>query len=173
MKIGNKVIEYSVYAKLNGVLSHIGETSSLQLPSFENMTDTIKGAGIMGEIDFPTTGQVGAMAFVANFRNTTKELVQLYAPKAQEIEVRWLIDKLDKGSNVITKEAHKVFMTGMPKKFDPGKLEKNNAQESSYEMEVMYYNYTIDGMSILEIDKLNNVFVINGVDYMKDVRDAL
>ncbi len=173
MKIGNKVIEYSVYAKFDGVLFFVGDTTEITLPSIENLTDKISGAGILGEIDMPVTGQVGAMEFSMGFRNTTLSLAKLYAPGVQEVEVRWLVDQVDKGSGVVTKQAHKAFIRGMSKKMDEGKVQKNNSMDSSYSMEVLYYNRTLGGRSVLEIDKLNNVFAVDGVDYMKDVRDAL
>ena len=47
MKIGNKVINYSIYASSK----KIGDTSSVELPEIEFLTDSIKGAGLIGEID--------------------------------------------------------------------------------------------------------------------------
>lgn len=173
MKIGNKVIDYSVFAKFDNKKEHVEDTTSLQLPSMENLTDSIKGAGIMGEIDWPTLAQVGALTFAASFRNSNKKAALLYAPMLQEIEVRWVVDKYDSSNNKIGLTAHKAFLKGMPKKLDSGKIETNVAQEGSFEMEVVYYNHMIDGVSILEIDKFNYVFKVNGVDYAKSIRDAL
>lgn len=173
MKIGNKVINYSVFGKIDGYKKEIGETSSLQLPSFENLSDTIKGAGIIGEIDWPTLAQVGSLNFSATFRNVTDKAIKLYIPKLQEVEVRWVIDKYDSNSNRIGIETHKVFLKGLPKKLDIGKVEVNASQESTVEMSIVYYNHIIDGVSALEIDKLNYVFKVNGVDYAREIREAL
>jgi len=173
MKIGNKVINYSVYGKLDGNNKYLADTTSLQLPSMENLTDTIKGAGIMGEIDWPTLAQVGSLSFSATFRNITREAVKLYIPKVQDIEVRWVVDKFDSANNKIGIESHKVFIKGMPKKLDIGKVEVNSSQDSSIDIEVMYYNHIIDGKSAVEVDKLNYVFKVDGTDYSKQIRDAL
>ena len=40
-------------------------------------------------------------------------------------------------------------------------------------LEVAYYKYIQDGETLIEIDKLNNVFLVNGVDYGQAVRDNL
>jgi P2 family phage contractile tail tube protein len=173
MKIGNKVINYSVYAKIDNKTKYIQDTTNLQMPSFENLTDSIKGAGILGEIDFPTLAQVGSLSFATTFRNITSDEIMLYIPKAQDIEVRWAIDKYDSTNNKIGIESHKAFIKGVPKKFEAGKIEPNASQESTIELEVLYYSHLIDGKTVLEVDKLNNVFKVNGVDYASDIRGAL
>jgi P2 family phage contractile tail tube protein len=173
MKIGNKVINYSVFGKIDGNKKDIGETTSLQLPSLESLTDTIKGAGIIGEIDWPTLSQIGSMTFAATFRNVTDKAIKLYIPQLQEIEVRWVIDKYDSNNNTIGIEAHKVFIKGLPKKLDIGKVEVNSSQEASLELETIYYNHIIDGVSVIEVDKLNYVLKIGGQDYARQIREAL
>ena len=42
---------------------------------------------------------------------------------------------------------------------------------SSVTMTLGYYKIALDGETVLEIDKLNNVFVVNGDDVLKEVRD--
>ena len=67
----------------------------------------------------------------------------------------------------------KVFITGVNKKYDPGKIENQTTMDGSIEFEVLRYRQIIDGKETLLIDKLNNIFKINGIDYMEKVRAAL
>lgn len=172
-KIGNKVINYSVYGKIEGKLKYLQDTSNCQLPSVETLSDTIKGAGIMGEIDFPSYCQVGSMVFTPGHRIDGEDAAVLFAPGMQEFEVRWVIDRLDSSNIQIGLDAHKAIIKGIPKKYDPGRVEAGTTQDGSNDYEVLYYKKIVNGKTILEIDKLNNVFKIAGVDYAAAIRAAL
>jgi hypothetical protein len=164
-KIANKVINYNIYGKISGSMRLVDNTTKCQLPSIEYATDTIKGAGILGEIDFPSLSNIGPMAFSADARVDSKQLAQLSAPQLQEYEVRWSVEKFDSASGRIKPEIHKAILKGMPKKYDGGAVETGASQESSIEIEVLYYKRVIDGEVILEVDKLNQILKIGGVDY--------
>ena len=172
-KIRNKTIQYSVYNRDSGKPKLVGDTSSYTRPSIEALTDTVKGAGLMGEIDLPTLGQIGSMECELAFNKTNTEFIQLAAPKAHKIEVRWVTDILDSAKASIGIEANKEIMTVIPKTAELGDIESNETNEATITFEVLYYQYIVAGKSVLEIDKLNNVYKVNGVDYTAKIRSAL
>jgi P2 family phage contractile tail tube protein len=173
MKIANKTIAYNVYAKVAGKQKQIGETTDLQLPSVELMTDTLKGAGILGEIDWPSLAQPGSMTFAANFRVTGVDAVAISAPGLQEFEIRWVIDKFDTNNVKVGIEAHKAFIKCVTKKHDGGKLEPASGMDGSNEYEVFYFRRIIDGVEVLLIDKFNYIYKVNGVNYTSAITAAL
>ena len=173
MKIRNKTIQYSVYNRDSGKAKFVGDTSSYARPSIENMTDTIKGAGLMGEIDLPTLGQLGSMECELSFNKTSTEYVELIAPVAHKIEIRWVTDVLDSSNAKVGIEANKEFLTVIPKQAELGDIESNETNEATITFEVLYYQYLVAGKAVLEIDKLNNVYKVNGKDYSAQIRNAL
>ena len=173
MKLGNKVINYNIYAKIADQRKQIANTTNAQLPSIENLSETIKGAGIMGEIDWPTLAAPGAMTFTFNARVSGEDQISIAAPKLQEIEVRFAVEKYDTNGVAVGVEAHKAVLKCLPKKCDPGKLEPGSPQDVSNEYSVIYYKHTIDGTTMLEVDSLNYIYIVHGVDYAKDIRAAL
>jgi len=64
-------------------------------------------------------------------------------------------------------------MKVLPLSLSPGKLEKNKPQDSELEFTVTYYKLEVDGKVIYEVDPLNCVCVVNGKDYLADVRRNL
>lgn len=146
-------------------MSLVDNTTKCQLPSLEYPTDTLKGSGIMGEIDFPSSSNINSMTFSADARVDSKQLAQLSAPNLQEYEVRWSIERFDTSSGKIRPEVHKAVIKGFPKKYDAGSIEAGASQDSAIEIEAVYYKRVIDGEVILEVDKLNQVLKIAGVDY--------
>lgn len=171
-KYANKTVNYNIYGKITGKMKLIGETTNCQLPSLDYQTDSLKGAGIMGEIDMPSPSP-GSMAFSAGIRVSTADSASLGAPTVQELEVRWVTDQLDSSKMKIGTDAHKAVVKGIPKKFDPGKVEAGAAQDGSIEIEVLYYKETINGKTVIEVDKLNGKLIINGTDYYKAIADNL
>jgi phage tail tube protein FII len=61
----------------------------------------------------------------------------------------------------------------IPKKASLGKFDMGAGQDSSWEGEVVYLKFSIDGDAKVEIDKYNFICVINGEDMLADVRAGL
>lgn len=173
MNIGNKTIAFNLYGKIDDKLKPIREATDVQLPALEAVSDSVKGAGILGEIDWPSMAQPGSMTFVANFRTTGPDVIAISAPIQQEFEVRWVIDKFDSNNIKIGIESHKAFIKCVPKKHDSGKIEPAASMEGSNEYEVFYYRRIVDGKEVLLIDKFNYVYKVNGVDYTSQIMAAL
>jgi Bacteriophage tail tube protein len=171
LKVGNKVINFSIYNRNSGKATKIVDATGVQLPSVEHITDTIKGAGILGEVDFPTYYQPGAMTFTINVRVTSEQLAVLIA--AKELEIRWVTDAFDTNNLAVGTNSHKAFIKGMNKKFDEGKLEPGAAQDATLDYEVFSYKRIVNGKTILNIDKFNGIFEVNGTNLMKKVNAAL
>ncbi len=173
MIIGNKTIQYAIYDRTNGRPEFVMDTSSYKRPPLEMLTDTQKGAGIMGELDLPTLGQLGSMESELVYKKTNKKSVEMFAPKMHEIEVRWVSDALDSSNGSVKTEAHKEIIKYIPKKFELGDIEANTANEATLTIEIYYYQYIVNGEALIEIDKLNNVLKFLGVDYTSSIRQAL
>ena len=174
MKITNKTIDYKLKASdQNGIMRVIDDAADLQLPSIERLSDTIKGAGILGEIDLPSYGQFGSMALTINHRADNPHYSMLSRPGEIKFEVVWTNDTLDSSDMSLRIQQNKVFMTGFNKKYDPGKVENGAAGDGSSEYEIVYYRKIVNGVETRLIDKLNGKDVVNGKDYMDSSRAAL
>lgn len=173
-KITNKTINYALRAtNQNGSLELIDDSSDLSLPSIEKLSDTIKGAGIMGEIDLPTFGQLGSMVFAISNRADNAQYAMLSRPGQIKFEVAWVTDVFDSSNVNVGLQANKVFMTTINKKYEAGKIEVGAGADGTSEFEVIYYRKITDGREVLLIDKLNYKYVVNGIDYMDSLRAAL
>lgn len=173
-KITNKTIQYKLKATDQAnTLTLIDDSSDLQLPSIEKLTDTIKGSGIMGEIDLPSYGQIGPMTLTINNRADNAQYAMLSRPGEIKFEIVWAVDVFDSNSIRIGVQQHKVFITGVSKKYDMGKIDVNSGADGSSEFEVYYLRKIVDGKEVLLIDKFNYKYVVNGIDYMSELRTAL
>jgi len=173
MKIANKTIDYRIAAEFDGREKHLANTTEVSLPDIEPLSDSIKGAGIMGEIDWPSLGQIGSMKLSFTARVISALATKLNAPKAQRITIRWATETIDTTSMKSVIIPHKVIVVGVPKKYGQGKVEKGSAMDPNYEFEIFYFRELIDGKETMMIDKFNNVYKIDGVNYAEAIENAL
>lgn len=167
--IPEKLINFRVYEDGTDLLG----VADAELPSIEPMTDSVKGAGIAGEIDSPVLGQFGSMTLKLNWRTVTRPLLSLAQQKSHNLDLRGAIQVFNAASGEYIAKALKVVVRAIPKKTELGKLDVASGQDSSNEFEVVYIKIMLDGESMVEIDKYNYVCVIAGTDYLSAVRTAL
>jgi len=172
-KISTKTIMYSVYDKTSGKAKYVDDTTSYKRPDIEMLSDSFSGAGIMGELDLPTLGQLAGMEGELGFNKTNEKMVALFTPEVHTIETRWVTNVVNTATGAVTPQSNKEIVKLMPKKISLGEIENNNANESSMTYEILSYQYIIEGKTVIKIDKLNNVFIVNGIDYSKKIRDLL
>ena len=108
-----------------------------------------------------------------NFRSVTKAAIRLLEPRNHQIDLRASQQVWDSGAGRFKQSHVKHVLMVTPTKYSPGKLAPASPAESSGEYAVTYFATYIDGVKIMEIDILNFIFFVNGVDYLEDVRKAL
>ncbi len=163
------VINFAVYE--DGV-EHLG-MASVDLPDLTHLTQTISGAGIAGNIETVIKGHVDAMTMTLHFRTTTKNSIKLSAPGRHNIELRAAQQEEDPVSGTIKTVAVKHVFVVIPKADRGGSVAPAAPSDGSGEYSVRYWKTSIDGEVVREIDPINFIHTINGVDYLADVRKAL
>ncbi|SFA91551.1 hypothetical protein SAMN05216312_102215 [Cohnella sp. OV330] len=168
-QVPEKLTGFSAYRDGTDYLGVVDVT----LPSFEALTDTVRGAGIAGEIDSPAVGLFGSMTVTLNWRTVVAEGARLLAPKAHALDFRGNMQTYDIVTGQYNNVGVKVTLRAVPKKFDLGKFDANSTTDTSNDLEVIYIKVVVDTKSIVELDKYNYVYVVDGVDYMADIRKNL
>lgn len=167
--VPEKLINFRVYQDGDDLLG----ISDVTLPKLDSITETVKGAGLAGEIDDPTIGHFGSMELELNWRSLVKSNIVLAKPTGVHLDLRGACQGHDSAKNVLKTMPVKIVVEGTPKSTDLGKLDMGATTDTKNTIEVTYIKITVDGETVLEIDKFNYICVIGGVDYMADIRDAL
>lgn len=167
--VPEKLINFRVYQDGDDLLG----ISDVTLPKLDSITETVKGAGVAGEIDDPTIGHFGSMELELNWRSLVKSNIVLAKPTGVHLDLRGACQGHDSAKNVLKTMPVKIVVEGTPKSTDLGKLDMGATTDTKNTIEVTYIKITADGETVLEIDKFNYICVIDGVDYMADIRDAL
>lgn len=143
------------------------------LPDIAFLTQSITGAGIAGNVEAVLVGMTEAMTLGLEFRSVTDAAIKIMAPVKQHIELRVAEQMWDTVGVQKEIQADKYVMTIIPKSTKPGTVAPASAADTSGEYSVYYYAGYKDGKTLWEIDPFNYICVIDGVDYMEEVRKAL
>ena len=147
--------------------------ASVKLPDINQIIVVLEGAGIAGRVEVPVSGQLEPMEATINFSAYSPEVARLRSPGRHNIELRPAVQNEDsvKGELVIAGEKH--VMVIVPKNLSGATISPASKRETSLTGAVRYWAHYIEGKQIHEIDPLNHIFVIDGVDYGAPVRQAL
>ena len=168
--IPEKINDYNVY--LDGD-KMIGVAASATLPEANMKTSTVAGVGVNGELDSPTIGQFESMEQEIQFNTLYSSAMDMLNPlSVVNLTFRAAQQVYDKTGGYSFKGLRVVEM-GRVKKMNPGKIEKGEAMEATVTMELTYLLIEVDGEQLVEIDKLNGVYKVKGVDMLAGVRSLI
>ncbi len=169
MQIPELLTDFRVYSEGADLLG----VATVSLPSFDPETDEIRGAGIAGTIDTPALGQMKSMQVGLDFRTMTKATYTLQAPKIQKVNLYGSLQMMDGAAGTLKQIPCKIYIQGLPKKKELGKFDSGKKTETKIEFEIVYIKITLEGKDVVELDKLNYIYMVDGKDYLADVRPNL
>ena len=169
MIVPEKLIDFKVYE--NG--SDLIGVADVTLPSIEAATETIKGAGIAGEIDSPTIGHYKSMEVTINWRTLMKDNITLASPNGKHLDFRGSQQVYDSQSGKYSTVPIKCVVKCVPKKLELGKLESSTTVGNNNVFEIYYIKSTVDRKDVLEIDKYNYIAKFGDEDILTGVREDL
>lgn len=147
--------------------------SDVELPTFEAPTEDIKGPGIAGTISAPVNGHFNSMETKFNWRTILNKNISMAEPRAHHLDIRGDQQMYDSKTGEYKTCAIKAVVVGTPKSTELGKFDMGTTTGTANTLETSYVKVTVDGKTMLEVDKYNYVCVINGVDYLSASREAL
>ena len=163
------VINFAVY---EDSVEYVG-MAGVTLPNLAATVQTLSGAGIAGNVEVPVLGHYDVMSLTLNFRTTTEHSVRLSEPRRHNIDLRMAQQIEDTVAGEVKVQSIKHVLVVVPKTDTGGTVAPAAPTNGSGEYSVRYWATYIDGAKVREIDPLNFICEVNGVDYLADVRKAI
>ena len=163
------VINFAVY---EDSVEYVG-VAGVTLPNLAAIVQTLSGAGIAGNVEVPVLGHYDVMSLTLNFRTTTEHSVRLSEPRRHNIDLRMAQQIEDTVAGEVKVQSIKHVLVVVPKTDTGGTIAPAAPTNGSGEYSVRYWATYIDGAKVREIDPLNFICEVNGVDYLADVRKAI
>jgi P2 family phage contractile tail tube protein len=162
-------IDFAVY---EGSDEFVG-MASCKLPDKNQKVISMEGAGIGGTVEVPVIGHYDAMSMELDFRNYSARVARLREHRLHQSELRVSQQVEDQANGEKVSVPVKHVITGRPKSASGGTVAPAAPSDTKIVLAVRYWATYINGEKVDEIDQLNRVDVVNGVDYNADVRAAL
>ena len=147
--------------------------ANVDMPELTSSTTSITGTGLAGEIDAPVHGHFDSMEMTLNWRTPHTSGLRMVGGAVVALDIYGSIQSMDSGASEHVEEQIIVTVRGRAKSYAPGTFEARNTTDSSNTIEVHYIKVDIAGSTVVEIDKYNYKCVVNGVDFMAQVRQNL
>lgn len=169
-RVGTQTFE--TYINDEGSERWIG-ISSIDLPEFSFKAIDMAGAGILGDISFPVPGMTENLETTLHLRTLQPEIFKMGSKDAHDLTLRSAQTTYDSALGKTQVEKTKINFRGMANKVANGKFEVASETESEITFALMYIKITINDKDCLELDKMNSIYKVNGVDQLVAMREAV
>lgn len=141
----------------------IGISGEIELGELEALTDTLEGAGVLGEIEDAVTGQFASIKIKIPFSVLYEDMFSIIdTTNPPQLTLRASMQCMDPTTGATGYYPVKIVVRGKATNTNLGKATKGKKMEPEVELEVMYIKIQINNKTTLELDKLNFKFVLNG-----------
>lgn len=151
--------------QLDGLIDEIG------LPKLKRKMDDYQGGGMLGPI--ATDMGMEELSLELTLAEVQLDLLALWGtPDASGVTARFLgAAKADDASGTVN--AVEIAVRGRFKEIDKGNWKRGDRAKMKITMPLTYFEYSVNGKSVLKINLLTGEEVVNGVDRSAAVRQAL
>lgn len=159
---------FRVYNDANRIM---GTTAEISIAELQAMTATVSGAGILGEYNTSVVGMFQSMSQEVPFRMIDRDYFNMLNTGEQsKIVLRSSVQQRNRETGgTISTSAMRFVFRGHPTAARFGTVKIGDLMNASITLELTYLLAEIDGMTMLELDKLNSVYKVAGKDLLKDI----
>jgi len=162
-------INFEVFASGNRFLG----LAEVSLPDLEFSNVDMSGAGIAGDFQAVVKGFVKSAEMELTWHTINKDLSFFAEHRAKDLQLYEASENYHTSTGEFKAEQVKIALRGFNKKINFGTLKSAEQTETKTTLEILYMQVTVGGKVVIEFDKINYKFIVDGVDYLADVRTAL
>ncbi|AZP49575.1 phage major tail tube protein [Rahnella aquatilis] len=169
MALPGKLKQFNIF--VDGV-SMIGVAEELTLPKFTRKTQTYRGGGMLASVDVDLGFDDGALDMDITVGGISVELLgKMGMDTADGMQLRFAgAYQDDSTAGIVTCE---IQVRGRFTETDWGTAKVGDDTSHKYTLKNTYCKITVNDAVVLEVDALNFIHVVNGVDKAAAMRKAL
>ena len=135
------------FALFNNGVAHVGEVPEVNLPKLSRKMEDYRSGGMSGTVKLD------------------------FGMEAMEME--WTAAGYMQADDSESVDTLEVVVRGRHSEIDPGKSKAGDNTEIKIKSAISYYKLTLNGTVLLELDPVNLVEMVDGVDRLAETRAAL
>lgn len=158
----NRLTNGNVYIDGN---NYFGTIEEVELPDIKATFSEVKVLGMNGKAKLPTG--IEQLTSKLKLNGPRKEILKMAANpfQARQFMFRGSLDSYQGGSRT-GQEPYKCYMVGTFENVNSGKVKQHDNVEMESTMNVTYCRLVIGNEEIFEVDVLNNIHKVGGVDIL-------
>lgn len=167
MGLPHKLKNFNVFLDSD---NFIGRVPEIALPKLAKKVEQYRGGGMLGEIDVEMGLEKLEMEIKAGGL-IRRALRSFGAIGVAGVQVLFVGAYQEDGAGGVL--AAEMVARGMLVEVDPGNAKVGDNTEWPIKLTLAYLKWTVSGRVEVEIDVLNNIMLIDGIDRMAAIRAAL
>jgi len=152
--------------------SYLGKVEEVNLPEVGFKQAEHKALGMMGSLDIPS----GMDKMELSLKWSTVDPVAMRkvsnAFRSWDFQVRSSLERYEAQGRT-AQDSYVAYFRGMPKNIAGQNFKQHDNVEAESKFSISYYKLEINGQIIYEIDVLNNIYKVDGVDLLATYRANL
>ena len=166
--IPEAINDFNMYISGNKLVGITGEVSLAEL---SNITQEISGVGVLGTFETAIIGFFEHASQEIPFRMLNEDLVGMYTPdKMLDVTLRAAQQSTVKATGEIDFTGMRIVFRGRAEKLALGTVKQGGQTDSSVTIGIIYELIEISGKKLFELDKINGIFRVNGVDMLARIK---
>ncbi|CFQ36792.1 phage major tail tube protein [Yersinia bercovieri] len=151
---------------------YMGIVSAITLPKLTRKLENYRGGGMNGVAPIDLGLDDDALSMEWSMGGLDELVLQQWgAPKVDGVPLRFAGAYQRDDTGEVT--AVEVEIRGRHKEIDGGESKQGEDTETKVSTQCTYYKLTIDGKVVMEIDVVNLIEMVNGVDLLEAQRKAI
>lgn len=152
-----------------GAERQAGVGTDIKMPDLEALSETLSGAGILGEIKVGNPGHFGELQVEIPFNTLDYRQFEILKNSGEPIILRGVSQYLDRETSQLKHFPVKVTLKGPRSSLGLGTMAVGKPTGASIVIDAWYIKVEVDGEVYTELDKINWKFILNGVDQLADI----
>lgn len=152
--------------------NYMGVVQSFTMPKLTRKLEAYRGGGMNGAVNSDQGMDDGALDVQWTCGGILESLLQQYGvtnASACLLRFTGALQRDDTGDV----DAIEIVLRGRHKEIDHGEWKPGESSAITVSSVCSYFKYSLNGNTLIEIDLLNMVEIVNGVDRMAEQRKAL
>lgn len=163
----HKLKDYRVFVDGD---NYVGQIAEIELPKIAVAGEKYRGAGMLGEVMIDQG--VEGLEQTETYGGIVPAIAKALGSTSVDGTLARFVGAYQSDSDGAVKAAELV-VRGRLAELDPGKGATGKETEWKVKRSLSYLKWIVDGATLIEIDLVNSIYVVGGVDRMKEIRAAL
>jgi hypothetical protein len=165
------VIQYNVYIGDSAI--PLDGVTDVSLPEMKPIEVEMNPSGVAGKMSVPLLGQFEALTCTINADVASMNAITAALQNSIKLTVRFPVQVYDQAAGTYSTKSRSYIMRGNGAGPNLGTVKKGEAMGNALAFTVNYIKIVENNIDIIELDKFNNIYTVNGVDLLADVRNAI